>query len=288
MYPPIHGGTDMIYCPRTPRKEAHPFNTPYRTLVGRVLAVVLTALLLSLAIPVQAQHPGIPERNKERPAPQPPVCAVPVDLPDFLEGFGSSQGDALAKYDFNSNGVIDIPDLLILHNRAVRYSLTNEFYVQLIAGSTRQTAESVARDNYNGTVFGRQLNLHPTEPGFAIRYSCDESATDWDKVNRMNDIIYALEQDNRVTEVIVNTWHRVTTRTEPQQPVRPLGTLETPKQPSADFNGNGIVDVPDFLAFVEVFGANQGDGTYQAKYDLNSDGTIDVSDFQIFVENFGS
>ena len=55
----------------------------------------------------------------------------------------------------------------------------------------------------------------------------------------------------------------------------------------ADFDGNGKVEIADFLAFVNVFGSSSGDGTYQAKYDLDSNGTIDIPDFLIFVDNFG-
>ena len=56
---------------------------------------------------------------------------------------------------------------------------------------------------------------------------------------------------------------------------------------SSDFDGNGVVDVADFLAFVDHFGARQGDGRYDAKYDLDSDGVVGISDFLIFIDNFG-
>ena len=54
-----------------------------------------------------------------------------------------------------------------------------------------------------------------------------------------------------------------------------------------DFNGDGRVGFPDFLAFVGQFGTRQGDGRYEAKYDLNSDGAIGFGDFLIFSGNFG-
>ena len=57
--------------------------------------------------------------------------------------------------------------------------------------------------------------------------------------------------------------------------------------PSPDFDGNGIVNIADFLAFVSHFGSSRGDGTYQAKYDLDSDGQIAISDFLSFVNDFG-
>ena len=57
--------------------------------------------------------------------------------------------------------------------------------------------------------------------------------------------------------------------------------------PSPDFDGNGVVNIADFLAFVSQFGNHQGDGKYEAKYDLDSDGAIDISDFLSFVNDFG-
>jgi hypothetical protein len=56
---------------------------------------------------------------------------------------------------------------------------------------------------------------------------------------------------------------------------------------SPDFDGNGMVDIPDFLLFVEVFGYREGQEGYDAKYDLDGDGEIAVGDFLIFVDSFG-
>ena len=56
---------------------------------------------------------------------------------------------------------------------------------------------------------------------------------------------------------------------------------------SADFDGDGVVGIPDFLLFVEQFGSSRGDGTYQAKYDLDGNGVIGIPDFLIFVDSFG-
>ncbi|MDE0554338.1 MAG: leucine-rich repeat domain-containing protein, partial [Candidatus Poribacteria bacterium] len=53
-----------------------------------------------------------------------------------------------------------------------------------------------------------------------------------------------------------------------------------------DFNGDGVVNFADFLAFVGQFGTRQGDGRYEAKYDLDSDGTIGFGDFLIFSSSF--
>ena len=57
--------------------------------------------------------------------------------------------------------------------------------------------------------------------------------------------------------------------------------------PTPDFDGDGIVGIPDFLEFVDHFGLSQGDAGYDARYDLDGDGTIGVGDFLIFVDAFG-
>ena len=56
---------------------------------------------------------------------------------------------------------------------------------------------------------------------------------------------------------------------------------------SSDFNNNGIVDIPDFLLFVDAFGSKEGQERYESKYDLDENGEIGVPDFLLFVDNFG-
>ena len=58
-------------------------------------------------------------------------------------------------------------------------------------------------------------------------------------------------------------------------------------EPSVDFDGNGTVDIPDFLLFVDVFGLKAGQERYEKKYDLDKNGEIGIPDFLIFVDNFG-
>ncbi|MDE2799410.1 MAG: cadherin-like beta sandwich domain-containing protein [Gemmatimonadota bacterium] len=54
-----------------------------------------------------------------------------------------------------------------------------------------------------------------------------------------------------------------------------------------DFDGDGIVGIPDFLLFAAQFGLSHGDVGYDARYDLDGDGTIGIGDFLIFVDAFG-
>ena len=56
---------------------------------------------------------------------------------------------------------------------------------------------------------------------------------------------------------------------------------------TSDFDGDGVVNFADFLAFAGQFGARQGDGRYEAKYDLDSDGAIGFGDFLLFSSSFG-
>ena len=67
---------------------------------------------------------------------------------------------------------------------------------------------------------------------------------------------------------------------------RPLFSQDS-SPASSDFNGNGIVDIQDFLLFVDAFGTKKDQDRYDAKYDLDENGEIGISDFLIFVDSFG-
>ncbi len=57
---------------------------------------------------------------------------------------------------------------------------------------------------------------------------------------------------------------------------------------SSDFDGNGVVDFPDFLLFVTAFGSRAGQDRYDAKYDLDGNGEIAFDDFLLFVDSFAA
>ena len=63
--------------------------------------------------------------------------------------------------------------------------------------------------------------------------------------------------------------------------------LQVAAPPSPDFDGNGVVQVPDFLLFVDAYGYRAGQAQYDGKYDLDGDGEIGIPDFLIFVDSFG-
>ena len=54
-----------------------------------------------------------------------------------------------------------------------------------------------------------------------------------------------------------------------------------------DFNRDGKLNFPDFIAFAQRFGAKQGDADFDAKYDLSGNGTVDFPDFIQFARIFG-
>ncbi|MCY3682330.1 MAG: fibronectin type III domain-containing protein [Gemmatimonadetes bacterium] len=55
----------------------------------------------------------------------------------------------------------------------------------------------------------------------------------------------------------------------------------------ADFNSDGIVNIPDFLLFVDVFGTREGDQNFDARMDLDGNGIVGIEDFLIFTAAFG-
>ena len=54
-----------------------------------------------------------------------------------------------------------------------------------------------------------------------------------------------------------------------------------------DFDGNGVVDISDFLLFVDVFGLSIEQEGFEARFDLDGNGVIGIPDFLLFVDNFG-
>ena len=57
---------------------------------------------------------------------------------------------------------------------------------------------------------------------------------------------------------------------------------------AADFNGDGSVNIDDFLLFLVHYSLSQGDERYDARYDLDGNGIIGVGDFLIFVNSYGT
>ena len=55
-----------------------------------------------------------------------------------------------------------------------------------------------------------------------------------------------------------------------------------------DFDGNGSVNLGDFLSFVDVFGKSSSDAGFDVQMDLDSNGQVDLGDFLAFVDVFGS
>ncbi len=67
--------------------------------------------------------------------------------------------------------------------------------------------------------------------------------------------------------------------------ITPLPSLP-PAVLTPDFNGDGRVDVADFLLFTAQYGLGQGDPGYDAQYDLDGDDKIGFGDFLIFRSAF--
>ena len=55
-----------------------------------------------------------------------------------------------------------------------------------------------------------------------------------------------------------------------------------------DFDGNGMVNLSDFLAFAGAFGTRSGTTNYDARVDMDGNGAIDLSDFLAFAGVFGT
>ena len=58
--------------------------------------------------------------------------------------------------------------------------------------------------------------------------------------------------------------------------------------PSPDFDGDGTVGFPDFIAFASKFGTQRGEPAFDAQFDLDGDGETGFSDFIAFASQFGT
>ena len=63
-------------------------------------------------------------------------------------------------------------------------------------------------------------------------------------------------------------------------------STDTGDTPSADFSGDGVLDLTDFSLFLHVYGKRAGDAGFDARMDLDDSGEVGVRDFFIFVSLF--
>ena len=64
-------------------------------------------------------------------------------------------------------------------------------------------------------------------------------------------------------------------------------TVTVTLEATPDFNGDGHVDLADFLAFAGKFGTSRGDEGFEARFDLDGDGAVGLGDFLLFANAFG-
>jgi len=55
-----------------------------------------------------------------------------------------------------------------------------------------------------------------------------------------------------------------------------------------DFNGDGAIDIFDFVLFAAAYRSELGDDNYNAAGDFNNDGHIDIFDFVLFAAVYGT
>ncbi len=127
-----------------------------------------------------------------------------------------------------------------------------------------------------GTNFGTGAPATLSESGFLARaeFTTAVDVTDREfSIGIKRGILY----DSPSSSDPLTTTDVITFNTRPSSDVAP----------SPDFDGDGMVGIPDFLLFVDRFGAMRGDEKYEANYDLDGNGVIGIPDFLIFVDNFG-
>ncbi len=65
-------------------------------------------------------------------------------------------------------------------------------------------------------------------------------------------------------------------------------TFTGPATGPGDFDGNGNVNIADFLLFMDVFGKSSSDVGFDARMDFDGNGNVNIADFLLFVDVFGT
>ncbi|MBQ7033604.1 MAG: hypothetical protein IJN25_08115 [Clostridia bacterium] len=66
-----------------------------------------------------------------------------------------------------------------------------------------------------------------------------------------------------------------------------IENLTLPEMVAGDATGDGAIDINDFFAWTDAFGATTGGDTYSNAVDFNADGAIDINDFFMWTDSFG-
>ena len=105
-----------------------------------------------------------------------------------------------------------------------------------------------------------------------------EAAVDSGRFNIKMDISTEQRPGNYWLDVSL---HRRGSRSLGPRRFRPMTIL-----PSPDFDGDGAINLADFLAFARVFGSSSVGARF--RFDLDGDGEVGFSDFLIFARAFGT
>ena len=127
---------------------------------------------------------------------------------------------------------------------------------------------------------------------FPTRSNCILSTDEWEKVilatvtnGRFSKNISFTSRETG--EVFLNLGVRQNGVTYISEYFRRITVVEG-DPPSPDFDRDGAVAFPDFIAFASAFGATSSDEDFDPTFDLDEDGEIGFSDFLIFSKAFGS
>ena len=53
-----------------------------------------------------------------------------------------------------------------------------------------------------------------------------------------------------------------------------------------DANGDGVVDLDDYMLVINAYNAEKGEAKYSENADLNGDGIIDIDDYMLVINNY--
>jgi len=174
-----------------------------------------------------------------------------------------SLGSSLAnnKISNNTYGIL----LFKSDNNTISETTMSNNYYGLYLKNTHNTL--IHHSNFiNNTV---QVTMHGAQDNTWIstnhvgNYWSNYNGTDNDPYEGIFDDPYVINQHNQDDYPLVWKWF------------------------PGDINGDGTVDMDDFVLWQEAFGTQDGDPDYNPIADLNYDGIVDMYDYYIWLQNFG-
>jgi predicted extracellular nuclease len=112
--------------------------------------------------------------------------------------------------------------------------------------------------------------------------------TEW-HINADEPIVLDYNLENKTSQQQADYYAADPYRASDHDPVVMSFDLQAEEEAvTGDVDGNGVVDMNDYYAFIASYGSSEGDAAYNTAADMNADGVINMTDFQLWYQAYVS